>query len=202
MELLFLEGFLSGLLISMPMGAIGMLCLRYILVQGRASGLAAGFGIALADGVAALISALGLSIVTNFINEHENIIRLIGSILLIGFGFYLLRSHKKTATKETEKGLLHIFTILFVITFTNPLTLLSFTGIFASLGLEETENHLLASLILSFAVFLGSMSWWILLIGITEFFNVDEKQTEIVNKIAGSLLLLMGIVSSIFVFVS
>ncbi len=191
---LLLEGFLSGLLIAMPMGAIGVLCLRYILVQGRVPGFAAGLGIATADALAAFIGALGLTIATNFVKDHDSWMRFIGALILIGFGLFLVLSKKTKFDKNTEKGLLHIFFIMFVITLTNPLTLISFIGIFSSIGLNSLDSNFPAAFLLSIGVFVGSMSWWLLLIGATFFFQVTEKWTRLINEVAGSLLILIGVV--------
>lgn len=192
---LFAEGFLIGLLVCMPMGAIGMLCLRYILVQGKASGLAAGFGIAAADAIAAFIAALGLTAIIVFIKNHEIWIHTLGSLILIGFGLFLLLSKKMNINKHTERGLTHIFVIMFIITMTNPLTILSFTGIFAAVSLDSLEGHLLDVFALSTGVFFGSLAWWIILILGTMLFKINEGTVKIINELAGSILILMGIFS-------
>jgi threonine/homoserine/homoserine lactone efflux protein len=192
---LFGEGFLIGLLICMPMGAIGMLCLRYILVQGKASGLSAGLGIAAADAVAAFVAALGLTAITLFIKSHETWMHVIGAIILIGFGLYLLLSKKTTEKQAVEKGLTHIFFIMFVITLTNPLTLLSFTGIFAAVGLDTLQSNLLSVFSLSFGVFFGSLAWWVILILGSMFFNINQQKVRYINEFAGTLLIIMGVYS-------
>jgi len=200
MSLLFIEGFLAGLLISMPMGAIGILCLRYILTQGNSAGLAAGLGIASADALAACIGALGLKAITGFANSHDTWMHIVGSIILLAFGIYLILTKKTGTNKETEKGLLHIYFIMFTITFTNPLTLLSFTGIFASLGFDPVENSLIAPFLLTVGVFIGSISWWLLLILFTHFFNFGEKAVRLINEIAGGALIAMGLFSLAMLF--
>jgi len=199
---LFAEGFLIGLLVCMPMGAIGMLCLRYILVQGKASGLAAGFGIAVADAFAAFIAALGLTAIIVFIKSNEIWIHTLGSFILIGFGVYLLLSKKLNVNKHTERGLSHIFAIMFIITITNPLTVLSFTGIFVAISLDSLEGHILEVLALSTGVFFGSLAWWIFLILCTMLFKINEATVRIINELAGSILMLMGIFSLYFTWIA
>lgn len=198
MVISFLEGFLAGLAVAMPMGAVGMLCLRYILVQGKASGLAAGFGIALADGVAAFISGIGLTAIISFLKTQDTWMQSIGSFILIGFGIYLLLTKKTPAKKNTEKGLFHITFLMFLITITNPLTIVSFAGIFAAFGFDDLENQLIQVIALTTGVFLGSMSWWVLLIGLSQFFKINEKSARLINEIAGSLLIIIGIISFLF----
>lgn len=198
---LFAEGFLIGLVVCMPMGAIGMLCLRYILLQGKVSGVAAGLGIALADSIAAFIAALGLTAITLFIKAHEIWMHTIGSFILLGFGLFLILTKKTKANRYIEKGLAHIFLVMFMITITNPLTILSFIGIFASFGLESLENNLLAVFSLSFGVFLGSLAWWLILILATMFLKINELVVRRINEIAGSVLILGGLTSLYTVWV-
>lgn len=190
------EGFLAGLLISMPMGAIGMLCLRYILIQGNKSGAAAGLGIALADAFAAFIASFGLSSITTFIKDYQLWLQILGSLILIGFGLFFLLQNKTDVKEKIERGLFHILILMFIITITNPLTLLSFTGVFAAIGIDTLmASHLGTSIILSFGVFLGSMSWWIALIFGVDFFKINEQSARRINEIAGVLLILMGLFS-------
>jgi threonine/homoserine/homoserine lactone efflux protein len=179
----------------MPMGAIGMLCLRYILVQGRASGLSAGLGIAVADAVAAFVAALGLTGITLFIKNHQSWMHVIGALILIGFGLFLLLSKKLNDNKHVEKGLPHIFFIMFIITLTNPLTLLSFTGFFAAIQFEPLQTNLLSVIALSLGVFFGSLAWWLILILATMFINIDQKKVRYINEFAGTLLIIMGVYS-------
>ncbi|HRD56104.1 MAG TPA: LysE family transporter [Parachlamydiaceae bacterium] len=201
MYISFLEGFLAGLAVAMPMGAIGVLCLRYILVQGKIPGFAAGLGIALADGVTAFICSLGLTAIISFIKNQDIWMNIIGSLILIGFGVHLLLTKKTPEKKNTEKGFFHITFLMFLITITNPLTIVSFAGIFAALGLDSLENHLSAVAALTTGVFLGSMSWWLLLIGLSLFFKITEDSARLINEIAGSLLILIGIVSFLLLFI-
>jgi len=192
---LFFEGVLSGLLISMPMGAIGMLCLRYILVQGKKSGAAAGLGIALADAMAAFIASFGLSSITAFIENYQLWFHIFGSLILISFGLVFLLKTKTATKRRIEHGILHILLIMFIVTMTNPLTLLSFAAIFAAIGPDIFYSHLITSFILSVAVFLGSMSWWVSLIFAVDLFKINEKSARVINELAGSILILMGVFS-------
>lgn len=192
------EGFLIGLIICMPMGAVGMLCLRYILVQGKASGLAAGLGIAAADAIASFVAFLGIAILLNFIKAHETWIQTLGAIILIGFGAYLLFTKKNNGNKKIERGLTHIFFIMLTITITNPLTIFSFAGIFAALGLDSLEYDFLAAFVISAGVFLGSLAWWLILILSTMLFTINAKAVHLINELAGGLLILIGVLSLYF----
>ncbi len=192
------EGFLIGLIICMPMGAVGMLCLRYILVQGKASGVAAGLGIAVADAIASFVAFLGIAILLDFIKSHETWIQTLGSIILMGFGTYLLYTKKNSGPKKIERGLTHIFFIMFTVTITNPLTIFSFAGIFAALGLDSLEYDFITAFVISAGVFIGSLAWWLILILATMLFTINAKAVHRINELAGGLLIVMGVLSLYF----
>ena len=83
---LFIQGILIGLFVSIPMGPIGVLCLQRTLQQGRLSGFISGLGAATADTVFASIAGLGLTMISDFFQDHQLYIMLVGAVLLIFLG--------------------------------------------------------------------------------------------------------------------
>ncbi len=59
-----------GVMISAPMGAVGMLCLRQCIYNGMIMGMLAGLACALADGVYAAIAAFGFSKIEYILQTH------------------------------------------------------------------------------------------------------------------------------------
>lgn len=80
------KGFLIGLLVSAPMGPINMLTIQRTLNRGRWHGFMTGLGATLSDLVYALITLVGLSFVADFFDEYEQIIQILGSVILFFFG--------------------------------------------------------------------------------------------------------------------
>ena len=66
----FGRGFVIGLAIAAPVGAIGLLCIRRTLVEGRLVGLVSGLGAATADAVYGTVAAFGVT-VTNMRPEDS-----------------------------------------------------------------------------------------------------------------------------------
>jgi threonine/homoserine/homoserine lactone efflux protein len=83
---LFLKGLLIGFIVSVPLGAIGLLCVQRTLNKGRKSGFFSGLGAASADTIYALIAGLGISIVISFIKEQDVYFRIIAGIIIITLG--------------------------------------------------------------------------------------------------------------------
>jgi len=161
---LFLKGFFIGLMIAVPVGPIGLLCVNRTLSKGPVYGFFSGLGVATADAISAGIVALGLTLVSSFFIDHQIWLRLIGGIFLcyVGVNIFLTQSHQQSA-KVKEKSLLHAYASTFLLTLTNPLTVLSFVAIYAGWGIQDLTGHYLASAMLTAGVFCGSASWWVVL---------------------------------------
>ena len=59
-----LRGLAIGILISAPMGPIGVLCIQRTLNNGRRSGFASGAGAASSDFVYAVVAGFSISMIT------------------------------------------------------------------------------------------------------------------------------------------
>lgn len=193
----FLKGLILGFSIAVPVGPIGVLCIRRTLQFGRFSGLFSGLGAAAADAVYACIAALGLTWVSTFLLEGQFWFRLIGGIFLLYLAWKTCFA--KFCHSERKVGhinLLSDFISTFGLTLTNPLTILSFLAIFAGIGLTETKNSLPTAISLVLGVFLGSSIWWLLLSeGVTLFRKkLSDKIMLWVNRLAGLVLALFGLV--------
>ena len=70
------RGLAIGILVSAPMGPIGVLCIPRTLNKGRRSGLATGIGASLSDLFYAMLTGFGLSIVVDFIENNLSLIHI------------------------------------------------------------------------------------------------------------------------------
>ena len=84
---------------------------------------------------------------------------------------------------------------MLALTLTNPMTILSFGAIFASLGLVEGAGNYGAALTMTSGVFLGSLLWWIGLCGVMSLIRhrITTGVMTWLNRIAGGLIALFGI---------
>jgi threonine/homoserine/homoserine lactone efflux protein len=158
------QGAAIGFLVAMAIGPIAMLCIRTTLERGRIAGLAAGLGVAVADTIYAAIGAYGISFVGAALTSGETWLKLVGGIVLIAFGIYLARKQPVTAAEEQEvpKSLTADFLMTLGLTLTNPMTILSFAGLFAGVsGLRGFPLVEVPALLVG--VFAGSAVWWVAL---------------------------------------
>ena len=158
------QGAAIGFLVAAAIGPIAMLCIRTTLERGRIAGIAAGMGVAVADTIYAAIGAYGISFVGAALTSGESWLKLVGGIVLIGFGIYLARKQPVTAAEEQEvpKSLTADFLMTLGLTLTNPMTILSFAGLFAGVsGLRGFPLTEIPALLIG--VFAGSAVWWLAL---------------------------------------
>ena len=100
------KGIVIGVLVSAPMGPIGMLCIQRTLNKGRWHGFVTGLGAALSDVIYAALTCLGMGVVVNFVEANQTPLQLIGSIVLGIFGYYIFQSNPvRNLKKQREKKL-------------------------------------------------------------------------------------------------
>jgi threonine/homoserine/homoserine lactone efflux protein len=195
---LFLRGLVIGFSIAAPVGPIGVLCIRRTLADGQMYGLISGLGAATADALYGCVAAFGLTIISSFLIGQKIWFSLIGGLFLLYLGIKtLLSKPAEQAVKAGGNGLLGAYTSTFLLTLTNPMTILAFAAIFAALGLGNTSGSYTSALILVLGVFCGSALWWLLLSGGVGLFRdkFNAKGLLWVNRISGVIITAFGIVA-------
>ena len=194
---LFLQGVIIGFAIAAPVGPIGVLCIRRTLADGRATGFVSGLGAATADAVYGAIAAFGLTLVTDLLLGGASWLRLIGGafLVLLGVKTFLARP-AESAAEARGGGLPGAYASTFLLTLTNPTTILSFAAIFAGLGVGGADDALSAALLV-LGVFLGSTAWWLVLSGATGLFRskLSTGGLRWVNRVSGTVIAAFGVLA-------
>lgn len=193
------RGIAIGVLVSAPMGPVGMLCIQRTLDKGRRAGFYTGVGAASSDLLYCLLTGFGLSFIEEFLERNQNIIQLLGSIVLIAFGVYLFKSNpskglKKPAVSQTsaKKNILTGF----LFTVSNPLILFLIIGLFARFNFLMPEMTFFHYLIGFVFIFLGALAWWWLVTAFVDkvraHFNI--RSMWLINRIIGIIIFIFAIV--------
>lgn len=198
MELtLLLKGIVIGFAMAVPIGPIGIICIRKTLTEGRMRGLIIGLGAATADMLYGSIAAFGLTIISDTLLSQRVWIRLAGGALLLFLGVRTFRARPKDPKIEIQNSgrLRSYFTTIFL-TLTNPLTVFAFLAVFAALGLGNGLSILSASVLVA-GVFTGSFLWFLSLSSGATLFRskLDLVGMRWVNKIAGILIIISGVIA-------
>jgi len=163
-----MRGVAIGLAVAIPVGPIALLCMRRTLAKGFPVGFATGFGAAIADLFYAAIAAFGIAAVETVLLRYRTQLSFIG-------GIFLLSLAVRTALRQTpivrevstgSSGVIKAFVSGFVLTATNPLTVLGFVAIFAGFGVGQGLTDLGRAVSLVLGVLAGSAIWWLVLTGV------------------------------------
>ena len=193
-----IKGLLLGFSIAAPVGPIGILCIRRTLTQGMRNGLAAGLGAATADAFYGSIAAFGLTVITNLFVDNSLYFRIVGSgfLFYLGYGTFIA---KPAPIKEEvyQDGWIRAYLTTFFLTITNPMTILSFSAVFAGFGIVDAKDDFFSSCLLVTGVFLGSCLWWFMLSGTVQLLRhrFNYQRLIWVNRISGTLIVGFAIVS-------
>lgn len=203
---MILRGLVIGVVVSAPMGPVGIFCIQRTLDKGRLSGFYTGVGAAISDLIYCLLTGFGLSFIEEFINRHRDPIQLLGSVVLIFFGIWLIRKKPDGGTLTADpdhdspsregdilKG--------FALTFSNPLILFLIIGLFAQFNFV-IEGIKFYHYVLGFiGIIAGALGWWWV---VTYFVDklrghFNQRTMKLINTIVGIIILIfaaVGIFSS------
>lgn len=190
-----LRGLVIGFAIAAPVGPIGLLCIQRTLSSGRRAGLVSGLGAATADAVYGSVAAFGLTAISQALVSQQIWLRLGGGLFLcyLGLRTFLARVAEKPAGAG-GRGLVGDYASTFVLTMTNPLTILSFVAVFAGLGLSTGGGYGQAALLV-LGVFSGSAAWWLTLslgVGLLQT-RLGPATLRWINRLSGAIIFAFGL---------
>lgn len=211
-----IKGLVVGLAVSAPVGPLGVLCIQRTLSRGKWSGVVTGLGATTSDIIYAMLVGFGMNFMMEFIDAHQYVIQLLGSIVIWFFGFKISRSKVTPRDKENyerrkkfvdesqalnkvEDGLLKDYLTAFGLCFSNPLIIFLFIGLFAQFHLF-TSGNIAVELLTVLAIIAGAFVWWMILTWFVGRFkeNFKERGLKILNKITGGILMGAAIVSAVY----
>jgi threonine/homoserine/homoserine lactone efflux protein len=190
-----LKGIAVGIVIALPVGPVGVLCVRRTLFQGPIFGFVSGLGAATADTVFGIIAGFGLTIVRDFMLRYQNWFGAAGGVFLLYVGIKaLLRGAEAEPEPVEEEALFAAYASTFALTITNPITILAFAAIFAKVGVSAQGGYLDTGALVA-GVFCGSLLWWLgLSFGIAGLRRVaGTVSLTWLNRISGAILALSGL---------
>lgn len=196
---LLIKGFIVGVVVSAPLGPVGVLCIQRTLNKGRWFGFVTGLGAALSDICYALLTGYGMSFMNELILKHQIFLQVVGSIMLLAFGIYTFRSNPVKALRPSsgKRGTyLHNFVTAFFVTFSNPLIIFLFIGLFARFSFVMPGSPIGFQLVGYLAIIMGAVSWWF---SITYFVNKVRTRFNVrgiwmLNRIIGVAVIVAAMV--------
>ena len=185
-----------GVILSAP---IGILTVQRTLNKGRVSGWFTGLGAAASDLFYCLLTGLGISFVTDYIEDNVTMLQILGSVILIVYAAYMIfhnpgddrvkdTNDKDDNTRDAITG--------FFFTLSNPLILFLIIPLFARFGFPNPEEHKWYHIILGYILITGgALLWWTVIT-----YAVDKVRSRFtkgsmwtINRIMGTLLLVISL---------
>ena len=134
----------------------------------------------------------------------ETLLQVVGGLFLLGLGLRTWFSKPQTHEQEGENisvalaaAMARVFAITFVLTITNPATMLGFIAIFGGVaGLASAGDDYAHAATVVVAVAAGSLLWWASVSSFVSLFRarMDDRLLGLVNRVSGGLIVAFGIV--------
>ena len=189
----FLKGFTIGLAIAAPVGPIGLLTIRRTLAHGRAAGILTGLGAASADAIFGSIAAFGITAISSIMIGAKFWLGIIGGLFLIYLGWQTFISQPAHNPAESKvSSLPAMYFTSFALVLTNPISILYFVGIIASVG---AANNPTSATWMVAGIFTGSALWWLTLASIANGLRhkINPRALKLVNRVSGVIIAAFGI---------
>ena len=211
------DGALVGLTASITVGPVAVLCIQRALTRPRISSFISGLGVVVADTIMAALSYFLYSLIFHKIQDYESILRVIGGIIVIIFGVFMFKRNvikDLRKSKDNRNSLWQDFISIVGLTLSNFIGAMTYIFAFFAMfnvGTGEGDNNEIIKdtseiikgvfIILGFIV--GSFTWWTTLTMSLSFLRkkIRARHFLIINRIGGSLIILIGIYTIISTFV-
>lgn len=191
-----LKGILIGLIFGVPAGAVGAMTVQRTLNYGMKAGLLTGLGSSAADCLYACVGVFGLTLISDFLFQHQNIINFVGGCLILGMGIRMLQAKASELENipDSVRGI-KLFISSFAIGVTNPAAILTFLFAFSWFGIDG-QSGLAEGIGLVVGVFLGTFCWWSVISSTVILLEKKAKNNRlsIMNTVFGIILVLFGAV--------
>ncbi|MFA6702365.1 MAG: LysE family transporter [Dysgonamonadaceae bacterium] len=204
MFIFIIKGIIIGLLISSPMGPIGMLTIQRTLLRGRWHGFATGVGAMLSDLVYAILTMLAVGKVSYFIEENKHPFLWISSIILIGFGLLLFRTNpiKDWASNvlPMQTRYLKDFATSFVLTFSNVSIIFVILTLYTQMSFNPVKDGTTQIIIAISAIAFGALLWWFVVTSIVSKMRKHFNRSGLIllNRAVGSIFMIIGAVGLMY----
>jgi len=201
---LIAKGILIGLLVSIPLGPIGVLVIQRTVNKSRLAGLLSGMGAALSDTIYAIVAGFSLTYVIDFVREYEIAFQCIGAAVVLALGIHIFFKDPVTDLRRSRsRGNTHFQDIIssFLVTISNPLTVFVFLAVFTSSGVAISMQQPYDAFFVILGISTGTFIWWFSLSGIVSMFRhkINLRILWWINKTAGGVIILFVLVTIIVV---
>ena len=185
----FIKGILLGLLVTVPLGPVAMVCIQKTIGKGWRSGMFGGLGAVAADTCFALAAGFGVSFVVEFLQKHVLPVQLVGVAVLMAVAGRIFFTNPAVQVRRLQRKKIkgwEDFATTFFLTLSNPATIFIFMAAFAGIILQSGCGAVqLLTVVLGITA--GCAGWWYIIISTVNRFRhlIRLKHLWWINKVTG-----------------
>ena len=194
-----LKGFVIGICASAPMGPIAILVIQKTLNKGHYAGFVTGLGASVGGTIYAIIAMFALAFAQQIIDRHENLILLVGGLILTLIGVSMALSNpfrKKRKTDGKSAVSSKDFLQAIAMGVSNPMAIFVIFALFAFFGIadETPRDWNVAPIVLSVSA--GSVVYWFLMSWALSKFRDKFRLRTILwaSRVMGAIVIIIGLV--------
>lgn len=200
MNITFFKGIITGLLLSLPFGPVGLYCMEKTLTEGKKDGFSTALGMVTSDVIYGLIAFFFVNQAEDFILKYEMFFKGLVGVCLIFLGAKKLKTPVviKKPSKINEYNIQNYFSGFFL-SVINVTGIVSIIFIYTLLSVVADADHYM--FLAAGIGTAGVTSWFINVQVLTYFkrFTTDELLIKI-SKISSFIILTFGIAAFGYVF--
>lgn len=188
---LFLKSLIIGFSVGMTIGPIAMIGIRNGIAHGFFACFAVGIGATLADIFYGFLAGGGLSFITKFLLDYQQIIKITGSVMLFYMGVKEIMNAKKIPKEIafSSKKIFKTIIFIFFLTMKNPMTIMFFIGVFSSIGGTNFTTKEIITIMMGIGI--AGIIWWLTLSSIVTIVRKKISQIWITRlKIVSGFILI------------
>jgi threonine/homoserine/homoserine lactone efflux protein len=195
-----LKGFLVGMCASAPIGPIAILVVQKSLSKGHMAGFVSGLGASVVDTLYAFIAIFALAFAQKFIVDHQNIILIVGGVVLaiVGVSMAFSDPFRKMKADGESSVSPKDFGQAVAMGLSNPMSIFVMFTLFAFFGLAKDAPQTWSVAPILISVSLGSVTYWFSLSWILSRFAKNFRMRTIlwISRITGAIIVIIGIALS------
>lgn len=191
----FPAGLLVGFAIAVPIGPMGLLCIKQTLASGMKTGISTGLGAATVNVTYGAVILLGLDTLTPWmVNGRRLLSALSGLFLLWSAARLLMRRHRlQEESVRPAPSPLAAYGSAVAFNVTNPMAPIVMLALLSPMTGRSTPSFTDAILLLA-GMFIAATAWWVCLSGGVALLRerVSPTMMEYLNRAVGLLLTVYG----------
>lgn len=190
------RGLAIGVISAVPIGPIALMAIQKCVNDGRKAGFSCGLGGTLVDTVCAVVSAFALATLSTFISDNSSFIQIAGGLIILCLGINMFFTKIKEQRRRSRSYDPYNFIKAAMMGFSNPAAIAVMLALFASFGMDMSDEPAVVKVLSILAVSAGSALYWYLFTRVIAHFGekINFKTIRIVNRLAGVGVMIFAIV--------